>query len=84
MPIKEFPGSLSWGYTPRYHFAVETSYGATYELKEMIDTFHKNGIRVIIDGVYNHVRIDMNENENVNFFSCSVVRRIRSIYSYRS
>jgi len=54
MPIKEFPGSIGWGYTPRYYFAIESAYGTTSELKEMIDTFHKNGIRVIIDGVYNH------------------------------
>ena len=57
MPIKEFPGTVGWGYTPRYYFAIETSYGTTMELKEMIDTFHKHGIRVIMDGVYNHVNI---------------------------
>jgi len=55
MPIKEFPGTIGWGYTPRYYFAIERGYGTTSDLKEMIDTFHKNGIRVIIDGVYNHV-----------------------------
>ena len=55
MPVKEFRGNVSWGYTPRYHFAVETAYGSTTNMKEMIDAFHKNGIRVIMDGVYNHV-----------------------------
>ncbi len=55
MPIKEFPGKIGWGYTPRYYFAVESAYGTTAELKEMIDTFHKNGIRVIMDVVLNHV-----------------------------
>ncbi len=55
MPIKEFPGKIGWGYTPRYYFAIEGSYGTTFDLKEMIDTFHKNGIRVFMDGVYNHV-----------------------------
>ena len=55
MPIKEFPGSIGWGYTPRYYFAIESSYGTTVDLKEMIDTFHKHGIRVIMDAVYNHV-----------------------------
>ncbi|CAF2324679.1 unnamed protein product [Rotaria sp. Silwood2] len=53
MPIKEYPGNHSC-YNPRYHFAIETSYGPTAELKEMIDEMHKNGIRVIMDGVYNH------------------------------
>ncbi|CAF0732391.1 unnamed protein product [Adineta steineri] len=54
MPIKEFPGKIGWGYTPRYYLAVENAYGTTAELKEMIDAFHKHGIRVIMDGVYNH------------------------------
>ena len=57
MPIKEYPGEIGWGYTPRYHFAIQSTYGTTTELKEMIDTFHKHGIRVIMDGVYNHVSI---------------------------
>ncbi len=38
-------------YNPRYYFAIETSYGPTSDLKEMIDEMHKNGIRVILDGV---------------------------------
>ncbi|CAF0732377.1 unnamed protein product [Adineta steineri] len=54
MPIKEYPGEIGWGYTPRYHFAIQSTYGTTAELKEMIDAFHKHGIRVIMDGVYNH------------------------------
>jgi len=54
MPIKEYPGNHSWGYNPRYYFAIETSYGTTADLKQMIDELHKNGIRVILDGVYNH------------------------------
>ncbi|CAF1129819.1 unnamed protein product [Rotaria sordida] len=41
MPIKEYPGNHS-------------CYGTTSDLKEMIDEMHKNGIRVILDGVYNH------------------------------
>ncbi|CAF0760794.1 unnamed protein product [Didymodactylos carnosus] len=54
MPIKEYPGNHSWGYNPRYYFAIETSYGTTADMKEMVDEFHKNGMRVICDGVYNH------------------------------
>ncbi len=38
-------------YNPRYYFAIEASYGTTSDLKEMIDEMHKNGIRVILDGV---------------------------------
>ncbi|CAF0785050.1 unnamed protein product, partial [Didymodactylos carnosus] len=54
MPVKEYPGNHSWGYNPRYYFAIETSYGTTADMKQMIDEFHKNGMRVICDGVYNH------------------------------
>ena len=54
MPVKEFPGDRSWGYNPKYFFATESSYGSTRELKQLIDECHARGIRVILDGVYNH------------------------------
>jgi 1,4-alpha-glucan branching enzyme len=54
MPVKEYPGDHSWGYNPRYFFATESSYGSTAELKHLIDECHARGIRVFIDGVYNH------------------------------
>ncbi|HLO46870.1 MAG TPA: alpha-amylase family glycosyl hydrolase [Kamptonema sp.] len=54
MPIKEYPGDYSWGYNPRYFFATESSYGTTEGLKKLIDECHGRGIRVILDGIYNH------------------------------
>lgn len=54
MPVKEYPGDHSWGYNPRYFFATESSYGSTSELKRLIDECHGKGIRVIMDGIYNH------------------------------
>ncbi|MCU0533196.1 MAG: alpha-amylase family glycosyl hydrolase [Hydrococcus sp. Prado102] len=54
MPVKEYPGDYSWGYNPRHFFAAESSYGSTKELKNLIDECHARGIRVIMDGVYNH------------------------------
>lgn len=54
MPIKEYPGDYSWGYNPRYFFATESSYGTTEGLKALIDECHGRGIRVIMDGIYNH------------------------------
>jgi 1,4-alpha-glucan branching enzyme len=54
MPVKEYPGDYSWGYNPRYFFATESSYGSTAELKHLIDECHARGIRVIMDGIYNH------------------------------
>ncbi|MEA5516010.1 alpha-amylase family glycosyl hydrolase [Nodularia sp. UHCC 0506] len=54
MPIKEYPGNYSWGYNPCYFFATESSYGSTVDLKQLIDECHSRGIRVIMDGIYNH------------------------------
>ncbi|MBW4505197.1 MAG: alpha amylase C-terminal domain-containing protein [Scytonematopsis contorta HA4267-MV1] len=54
MPVKEYPGDYSWGYNPRHFFATESSYGSTADLKRLIDECHGRGIRVIMDGIYNH------------------------------
>ncbi|MEG4108636.1 alpha-amylase family glycosyl hydrolase [Microcoleus sp. S13_C5] len=54
MPVNEYPGDYSWGYKVRDFFAVESSYGETADLKQLIDECHGRGIRVILDGIYNH------------------------------
>ncbi len=54
MPVNEYPGDYSWGYTVRHYFATESSYGSTEDLKRFIDECHSRGIRVFIDGIYNH------------------------------
>lgn len=54
MPVKEYPGDYSWGYNPRYFLATESSYGSTADLKKLIDECHARGIRVILDGIFNH------------------------------
>lgn len=54
MPIKDNPGRYSWGYNPRHFFAVDTDYGTSEDLKHLVDECHGRGIRVFIDGVYNH------------------------------
>ena len=53
MPVKEFPGK-GWGYSLRSLFAVENSYGRPEDLCRLVDECHARGIRVVIDGVYNH------------------------------
>ncbi len=67
MPINEFPGHHSWGYSLHSIYAVENSYGSPEELCELVDECHARGIRVIHDAVYNHMdsespltRIDYN------------------------
>ncbi len=54
MPVNEFPGERSWGYNPRSIFAVENNYGTPDDFCRLVDECHGRGIRVIIDGVYNH------------------------------
>ena len=47
-----------WGYNPLAMFAVEPKYAATNnplaEFKAMVKAFHKTGIEVILDVVFNH------------------------------
>lgn len=54
MPVNEYPGDYNWGYTVRHYFATESSYGSTEDLKRFIDECHSRGIRVFMDGIYNH------------------------------
>ncbi len=56
MPIAEFPGDKSWGYNPRFFYAVESAYGNSADLKKLIDECHLRGIRVILDLVANHAQ----------------------------
>ena len=59
-PVNEFPGDLSAGYNPQSAWAPEWKYGTPDELKQMIDTLHRNGIAVILDIVWNHFTYDSN------------------------
>ncbi|GAB1540778.1 alpha-amylase family glycosyl hydrolase [Scytonema sp. NUACC21] len=54
MPVNEYPGGYNWGYKVRHYFATESSYGSTEDLKRFIDECHGRGIRVFMDGIYNH------------------------------
>ncbi|MBC8099076.1 MAG: DUF3459 domain-containing protein [Armatimonadetes bacterium] len=58
MPVNEFPGNHSWGYSQRSIYAVENSYGTPDELCELVDECHARGIRVLHDTVYNHMEAD--------------------------
>ena len=58
MPLAEFPGEISWGYNPKHFYAVESAYGDTCDLKQLVDECHGRGIRVILDVVANHANQD--------------------------
>ncbi|TLS39059.1 type I pullulanase [Pseudalkalibacillus caeni] len=59
-----FP-NYNWGYDPTHYFVPEGSYSTDpfdpvqriKEVKEMVAAFHENGIRVIMDVVFNHIYI---------------------------
>ncbi len=55
--------SYNWGYDPSQYFAVEGSYASDLtdplsrikDLKELVSEYHKDGVRIIMDVVFNHV-----------------------------
>lgn len=53
-PVTEFPGDFSAGYNPITQFSPEWKYGTPDDFKYMVDTFHRNGIAVLLDIVWNH------------------------------
>ncbi len=71
MPFYDFEGvdenhpkdAYNWGYNPSQYFVPEGSFtihpNDPYErinaLRKMIDFYHQNGLRVVMDVVYNHV-----------------------------
>ena len=42
------------GYTTRDYRKIDTRLGTNEDFKKVCDTLHKNGIRIILDGVFNH------------------------------
>ena len=70
MPVFDFgypdeygSGGYSWGYNPRHFNVPEGTYSTNpekgevrvKEFKQMVQSFHQNGINVIMDVVYNHL-----------------------------
>ena len=54
LPVNEFAGDIGWGYNPSFFYAVESAYGTPDQLKQLVDTAHRNGIAVVLDLVFNH------------------------------
>ncbi|OHD07690.1 MAG: hypothetical protein A2086_01625 [Spirochaetes bacterium GWD1_27_9] len=63
LPVYDFAtGMYNWGYDPYNYNVPEDLYSETpldyenrvKEFKNMVNEFHKNGIRVVMDVVYNH------------------------------
>ncbi|CAF1005146.1 unnamed protein product [Adineta steineri] len=55
MPVQDYMGNEhNWGYSPTHHFALKATYGTKHDLKNLVDECHRRGIRVFLDGVFNH------------------------------
>jgi 1,4-alpha-glucan branching enzyme len=61
MAIQEHPFYGSFGYHVSSFFAASSRFGTPEELKELIDTAHKAGLRVIMDLVHSHSVKNVNE-----------------------
>lgn len=65
-------GQYNWGYDPVHYNVPEGSYSTNAsdgnvrirELKQMIQAFHKKGLRVVMDVVYNHTALTETSNFN--------------------
>ena len=55
MPVMEFAGGFSWGYSPAVIFAIESDYGGAKAFKEFVKAAHAHGMAVLFDVVYNHL-----------------------------
>ncbi|MCI6677450.1 MAG: alpha amylase C-terminal domain-containing protein [Clostridiales bacterium] len=66
MAIMEHPYYGSFGYQVSNFFAASSRYGKPTELKDLVNTAHEMGIRVLLDVVHSHAV--KNTNEGINEF----------------
>lgn len=82
------PGQYNWGYDPLNYNVPEGSYSTNpydgnvriKEFKRMVQALHKNGLRVILDVVYNHT--SDTKGSNFNQFASSYFYRHNPDGSY--
>jgi maltooligosyltrehalose trehalohydrolase len=55
MPIATFPGNRNWGYDGVYGYAPHPVYGGPEGFARLVDAAHREGLRVVLDVVYNHI-----------------------------
>lgn len=62
------------GYDTKDYFTVDRRLGTNADLAEVVRVLHQNGVRVVLDGVFNHVGRD--------FFAFADVRKNRETSAY--
>jgi len=65
MAIQEHPYYGSFGYQVSSFYAASSRFGTPEELKELIDTAHGLGLRVLLDLVHSHAVKNLNEGLNL-------------------
>ncbi len=84
LPLNEFdPKNNYWGYMPLAYFSLSRryaagkEYGSTLaEFRSLIDTFHKHGLKVCMDMVFNHTgegRIYEGDVKDANLMSYALI-----------
>lgn len=86
LPLQEFDSFVDkgnhWGYMPLNYFSIKklfssdkTPCGALYEFRSLINEFHKQGIKVCMDVVYNHTGEGRTycSNDDANLFSYALI-----------
>lgn len=69
-PQTKKPLTNYWGYHPLHYFAPKQSYAASdpvQEFKTLVREFHRNGIEVLLDVVYNHTGEEQDPNYYIHF-----------------
>ena len=56
LPVQDSPDTINWGYGTRFFYAPDFDMGTPFDLKFLIKSCHRRGIRVILDVVMNHAR----------------------------